>query len=145
MDPVIVMNTVNLTTAAGWLVARAAGCQPNPRDGYWEATGYRCRFPYAGAFTMGCIVISKEPVSAAVWEHEKSHMRQYALLGPLFWPAYGLAAGYSLLRTGDWWSRNVFERRAGLVAGGYAENPVRRLRRAPKRPFGGTAAGAATA
>ncbi len=145
MDPVVVLNAVNLTTATGWLVARAARCPVSARDGYWEATGYRWRFPDAGAFTIGCLVISRQPVPAAVWEHEKSHMRQYALLGPLFWPAYGLAAGYSLLRTGDWWSRNVFERRAGLVAGGYADNPLRRLRRAPKRPFGGTAAGAATA
>jgi len=145
VNPVVALNAVNLTTATGLLAARVAGCPITSRDGYWEATGYRWRFPDAGAFTIGCVVISRQPVPAAVWEHETSHMRQYALLGALFWPAYGLAAGYSLLRTGDWWSRNVFERRAGLAAGGYAQNPVRRLRRARKRPSAGTAAGAVTA
>jgi hypothetical protein len=69
--------------------------------------------------------MSREPLSDAVWRHEVVHMRQYAVLGPLFWPAYALAAGYSLVRAGDWWSRNHFERRAGLAAGGYREAPRR--------------------
>ena len=43
---------------------------------------------------------------------------------PLYWGA----ALWSLWRCGDHWSRNVFEQRAGLVEGGYVENPVRRLR-----------------
>jgi hypothetical protein len=40
---------------------------------------------------------------------------------------YGVAAGWSWLRTGDVASRNVFERRAGLVDGGYREQPLRAL------------------
>lgn len=144
-EPVALLNAVNLTTVTGWLVARAAGCGIGGRGRFWEATGYQWRFPIASAFTIGCVVISREPVSDAVWEHEVSHMRQYALLGPLFLPVYAAAAGYSLLRTGDWWSRNIFERRAGLVAGGYRENPVRTLRRGVRRTSGGTGADAATA
>lgn len=127
MDAVVVLNTVNLTSGVGFLVARAAGCAVRRRGRFWEATGYTWAFPRAGAFTVGAVVISREPVSEAVWRHEESHVRQYAVLGPAFWPAYALASGWSWLRTGDWWSRNAFERRAGLVAGGYVERPVRRF------------------
>ncbi len=141
-DPVSLLNLVNLTTPCGWAFARAAGCDVRRRGTGWEATGYRWRFPRAGAFTLGCVVISRTTLPERVWNHERVHMRQYALLGPVFWPAYVLAAAYSVWRTGDWWSRNVFERRAGLVAGGYRENPVRRGAR--WRP-GVTAAGAAGA
>jgi len=35
------------------------------------------------------------------------------------------AAGWSWLRTGDFFSRNAFERGAGLISGGYREQPVR--------------------
>lgn len=124
-DPVVALNTLNLTSAAGFAVAGLTGCQVRARDGYWEATGYDRRLPRAAAFTLGCVVISRRRLPDAVWGHERSHMRQYALLGPAFWPAYLAACGWSWLRTGDWWSRNVFERRAGLRAGGYAERPVR--------------------
>lgn len=141
MHPVVVLNAVNLTSAAGFLVARTAGCAIARRDDYWEATGYRWRFPVAGAFTIGCVVISRQRATPSVWEHEKGHVRQYAVLGPGFWPAYAAAAAYSWVRTGDWWSRNVFERRAGLTAGGYVE---RRLRRAGRRLPGATGAVAAT-
>ena len=51
--------------------------------------------------------------------HETKHAFQYALLGPLFWPAYWLACGWSYARTGTYGLRNVFERHAGLAAGGY--------------------------
>ncbi len=38
---------------------------------------------------------------------------------------YGVAAGWSWLRTGDVASGNVFEQRAGLAEGGYRERPLR--------------------
>jgi hypothetical protein len=38
---------------------------------------------------------------------------------PWFLPAYLLAASWSLMRAGDPATRNVFERHAGLVSGGY--------------------------
>ena len=61
-------------------------------------------------------------------EHEARHCHQYAVcLGLPFLPAYLLAAGYSLLRTGDPASRNPFERGAGLADGGYREQPLRPL------------------
>jgi hypothetical protein len=136
------VNWLNLTTPTGLLVARLAGCRPQRRGLYWEAPGYRHRFPVAGAFTIGSVVISRTHVSEAVWRHEVGHMRQYAWCGPMFLPLYGLAEAWSWLRTGDWWSRNVFERRAGLRAGGYVERPVRASWR--PRP-GGTAVVAAGA
>ena len=53
-----------------------------------------------------------------------------SLLGLPFLPAYALAAAWSMWRTGDPASRNVFERRASLALGGYIERPVvRGLRR----------------
>ncbi|MFN8184223.1 MAG: hypothetical protein U0R23_07355 [Candidatus Nanopelagicales bacterium] len=142
MDLVVGLNTVNLTSAAGFLLARAAGCEVVRRGRFWEATGYHWAVPPAAAFTVGSVVISRRRVPAAVWAHEESHVRQYAVLGPAFWPAYLLACGWSWVRTGDWWSRNPFERRAGLAAGGYRENPLRRS--GTRSPSGGTAAGAAT-
>ena len=129
MDLVVLLNTVNLTSGAGFLLARAAGCTVRRRDRFWEATGYSWSQPRAAAFTVGCVVLSRRPVSEVVWQHEQAHVRQYAVLGPAFWPAYALAAGWSWLRTGDWWSRNAFERGAGLTAGGYVERPVRRFGR----------------
>ncbi|MBK6763360.1 MAG: hypothetical protein IPG68_08830 [Micrococcales bacterium] len=143
MDLVVTLNTVNLTSAAGFLVARAAGCEVSRRGRFFEATGYRWTVPRAAGFTVGSVVISRRRLPEAVWAHEESHVRQYAVLGPALLPAYLLACGWSWLRTGDWWSRNVFERRAGLVAGGYRENPLRRS--GTRSPHGGTAAGAATA
>ena len=40
-------------------------------------------------------------------------------------PLYFLAAGMSWLLTGDFGARNIFERRAGLADGGYADRPLR--------------------
>lgn len=139
MNLVVVANTVNLTTPVGLGIAKAAGCRISRRGSCWQATGYAWPLPVAAGFTVGCVVISRQPLSEVVWEHEMVHVRQYAWLGPALWPAYLLAAGWSYLRTGDWWSRNVFERRAGLRAGGYRERPIRNVRR---RPPAGSAADA---
>ena len=55
--------------------------------------------------------------------------------GVIMLPLYFLAAGLSWLLTGDFASQNVFERRAGLTDGGYAERPLRpQLRRRLRRP-----------
>ena len=124
---VAAVNWLNLTTVSGLVVARTSGCAVHRRGPFYEAVGYKRRFPLAGAFTIGSVVITRRPLNAAVWGHEVRHIRQYAWCGPMFVPLYGLAAGWSWLRTGDWWSHNVFERRAGLAAGGYVQRPVRRL------------------
>ena len=56
--------------------------------------------------------------------HEERHAWQYvACLGLPFLPLYAAAMAWSQLRTGDRASRNVFERHAGLDAGGYLPRP----------------------
>ena len=120
------LNWVNGTTVAGLAVAHASRCTVASRDGCYEAIGYTHRYPLAGAFTIGSVVIARDRLDDRVWRHELGHVRQYAWCGPMFLPLYGLAAGWSWVRCGDWWSRNIFERRAGLAAGGYVERPVRR-------------------
>lgn len=130
-------NLANGTTLLGLAVAAAAGTavSKGPR-GLVIASGYRWRIPYAGAFTLGNVVIcrvrSEELTSnALLLGHEEKHCSQYAYcLGLPFLPLYFLAAGWSLLRTGDPASANFFERQAGLAAGGYVD--ISASRRAPR-------------
>lgn len=130
------LNWVNLSTPCGLAVAALSGCRiTRGPHGILLAEGYRRRLPKARAFTVGNVVVlrGRAPRSAPagfdrLLEHEARHCRQYAAcLGLPFLPAYLLAAGYSLLRTGDPASRNPFERGAGLADGGYREQPVRPL------------------
>jgi hypothetical protein len=66
------------------------------------------------------------PPGSALWRHEARHATQFAWCGGLLMvPAYLLAAGVSWALTGDFGSRNVFERRAGLADGGYTDKPLR--------------------
>jgi len=56
----------------------------------------------------------------ALLGHEERHCSQYAwCLGLPFIPLYLAAAGWSVLRTGNPGTANIFERQAGLAAGGY--------------------------
>jgi hypothetical protein len=86
--------------------------------------------PFAGAFTLGNVILcrctGKDLLSRPeLLEHEEKHSSQYAwCLGMPFLPLYFLAAAWSLLRTGNPGTENMFERHAGLVAGGY---PVRNV------------------
>jgi hypothetical protein len=113
-------------TLLGLVVARAGGAvvAPGPHR-LLLAGGYRLRFPAAAAFTVGNVVVSRLPVADLVARrtllaHEARHATQWAwLLGLPFLPAYLAASGWSWLRTGDPATANVFERRAGLAAGGY--------------------------
>lgn len=127
------LNAANLTTPLGLALALCAGCriQRGPA-GLLLAFGYRWRFPDGGAFTVGNMVLFRPHTSptARLLAHESQHASQYAwCLGLPFLLFYVTAAGWSLLRTGDPASRNVFERHAGLAAGGYRERPVRWPRR----------------
>jgi hypothetical protein len=95
------------------------------------AEGYRWGFPVAGAFTVGDVVITGRSFATLqqrlprLLEHEERHSWQYLwCLGLPYLLPYTVAMGWSVLRTGDRASRNVFERHAGLVAGGYRERPV---------------------
>jgi len=126
------LNWINLSTPLGLAVAAGTGCRISPGPhGLVIAHGYRPALPKAAAFTIGNVVLFR-PAAAALaghpglLAHEGRHSTQYAAcLGLPFLPLYGLAALWSLWRTGDPASRNVFERRAGLADGGYTERPLR--------------------
>jgi hypothetical protein len=138
-----VANWVNLSTPLGLLVARAG--RSRVRRGpelLYLADHYRLRFPVAGAFTVGDVVISRHDLDALttrrpeLLRHEEAHSRQWMwCLGLPFLPLYLVSMGWSWLRTGDRAARSVFERRAGLAEGGYAD--------VPPRPLGPVLAGAA--
>lgn len=125
---------LNLSTPIGLAVARAGGATvvAGPR-GLVLATGYRVRFPTGGAFTIGNVVATRMNLAELlryprVLAHEERHAWQYVLFGgPLYWPLYCAAMGWSVVRTGDRASRNVFERSAGLADGGYVDQPVRAM------------------
>lgn len=128
------LNALNGSTAFGLFVARLGGCRitQGPR-GMWLADNYRYNFPVAGAFTIGSVAITGQEwpdiLDNRSWlfHHEEWHSFQYAACGGLpFIPLYVAAMGWSMLLTGDFWSRNPFERRAGLAIGGYVEHRLRR-------------------
>ncbi|MDE8586679.1 MULTISPECIES: hypothetical protein [Micrococcaceae] len=125
-------NLLNGSTLAGLAVALAARTRISrgPR-GLIIAAGYRWRLPFAGAFTLGNVVLCRSTAAdllsrPALLGHEERHCSQYAwCLGLPFIPLYLAAAGWSVLRTGNPGTANIFERRAGLAAGGY---PLRAAR-----------------
>jgi hypothetical protein len=66
------------------------------------------------------------PASSGLFRHEARHATQYAWCGGVVMvPLYLVAAGVSWALTGDFGSRNVFERQAGLAGGGYTDKPLR--------------------
>ncbi|KNC18657.1 hypothetical protein AC792_10915 [Arthrobacter sp. RIT-PI-e] len=140
------LNRINLSTPTGLALARVAGCTVSRGPhGILLAEGWSYRLPRARAFTVGNVVLlrGKAPAerSAAflrLLDHEAGHTRQYAALGLPFLAAYALAAGWSVLLTGDPASRNPFERRAGLPDGGYVEKPLRPTLSALSRRVPGT-------
>lgn len=126
-------NLLNGSTVAGLAVALAAGAQVSrgPR-GLLIAAGYRWRLPFAHAYTLGNVVLCRGTTSdllsrPALLGHEERHCTQYAwCLGLPFIPLYLAAAGWSVLRTGNPGTGNIFERRAGLASGGYPLTASRR-------------------
>ncbi len=124
-----VVNVANLSTPAGLLLAvlGRARLQPGPH-GTVVAAGYRSRFPAprAPAVTVGDVILlrlddARLAARPQLLAHEARHSAQWAwLVGLAGFPlAYGLATLWSLATVGDTALGNVFERRAGLVAGGY--------------------------
>jgi hypothetical protein len=122
-----VLTAANGTTGAGLLLALACGAKiRRGRHGVLIAEGYKRKVPPATCFTVGSVIITRRDAEwllhadrADLFGHESRHAGQYAWLGPLFWPAYWTACGYSWVRSRDFALRNTFERRAGLAAGGY--------------------------
>jgi hypothetical protein len=139
-------NVLNGSTPLGLLLARLAGTRTvgGPR-GLVIATGYGWRLPFAGAFTVGNVIIYRAGPDAALanpvlLQHEERHSTQYAwFLGMPFVVLYLLAAVWSVLRTGDPASENPFERQAGLAAGGYMDRGRRRPRGTAGRTSGSNA------
>ncbi len=134
-------NLLNGSTLAGLWLARRAGVavRPGPH-GLLLAPGYPRRFPApaAGAVCVGDVVLLRRgrpeqkgvdvmDTQPQLLDHESRHALQWARWGGLagFLPAYGLAALWSGLRTGDAHSANAFEVGAGLQDGGYVPSPAR--------------------
>ena len=128
-----VLTAVNGTTAAGLLVALASGAKiKRGRNGVLIAEGYRRKVPPATCFTVGSVILTRRtaewllaPERERLFGHESRHAGQYAVLGPVFWPAYWILCGYSYALTGSYGARNAFERHAGLDTGGYRDLPLR--------------------
>ncbi|UXM93253.1 hypothetical protein [Paenarthrobacter sp. JL.01a] len=125
-------NVLNLTTPLGLAVALASRStlSKGPR-GLLIAAGYSWKLPFAGAFTVGNVILYRAPHGIAgsdpvLLGHEERHSTQYAYcLGLPFFALYGAAACWSMVRTGNPGRANFFERQAGLEAGGYVESPNR--------------------
>jgi hypothetical protein len=125
-------NAVNGSTVAGVLVALAgrAGLR-RAGDGLLVAAGYRLPVPSAPAFCLGNVLVTRWPDeqfrgATRLLAHEARHATQYAWCGGLLMlPLYGGAALVSWALTGDFGSRNVFERQAGLADGGYSATGLR--------------------
>ena len=120
------INLANGSTLAGLGVAALGGARvARSADRLVVGTAYRLPVPPAPAFCLGNVIVTRldglDPASA-LFRHEARHATQYACcVGLLMLPLYGLAAGYSWLRCRDASSYNVFEVRAGLADGGYAD------------------------
>ena len=128
----------------GLLIARIGGTNRRTRGrGTFVCTGYRFRFPVAGAFTVGSVIISKHDsdwieARPRLLQHEDRHCTQYAfLIGPVMLPLYFASVGFSYLLAGDHSSFNPFERLAGLDDGGYPPPTTRLSRRRSARLRGG--------
>jgi hypothetical protein len=128
----LAVNLFNGSTLAGVLMAAAGRARlTRAGDGLLVALGYRLPVPPAAAFCLGNVIVTRLDAAGAraahvLLGHEAHHATQFACCGGvLMLPLYFLAAGVSWLLTGDFGSRNIFERRAGLAEGGYAERPLR--------------------
>ncbi|MFI5713543.1 hypothetical protein [Kribbella sp. NPDC051620] len=130
----LVWNTVNLSSIAGVVVGVIGRAQfsRGPR-GLFYATGYKLRFPVAGAFTIGNVILTKHDrayfdARPVLVRHEERHSWQYfCLFGLPMLPLYLLGVAWSFLRTGCPASRNPFERLASLKDGNYDEKPLKPL------------------
>jgi hypothetical protein len=128
-----VLTAVNGTTLVGLAIAAASRARVHRGPGgVLVASGYRFRLPRQSCFTVGSVILTRKPADwlldparRDLLGHETQHANQYAVLGPLFWPAYWLACGWSYALTGSYGGHNFFERHAGLAAGGYRDRPLR--------------------
>lgn len=123
------INALNLSTLLGMAIVKIrGGTLSSGPDGLVIARNVTRRFGFAGGVTIGNVIIVPEhiPLSNDLLDHEAAHSTQWAACIVLFLPLYWLSCLWSWLRTGDYYSRNIFERRADLGKGGYVEQPLRR-------------------
>ncbi|WP_049562206.1 hypothetical protein [Nonomuraea sp. SBT364] len=123
-----VVNYLNLTTPLGLLISVVGGARRRAGpDGLVLACGYRYRFPVAGAFTVGNVVLTRrDSLSERLLRHEGRHASQWAwCVGLPMLPLYLLAMLVSVIVCGDQASYNPFERLAGLDDGGYPRSSPR--------------------
>lgn len=64
------------------------------------------------AMTLGRYVLARRPLDEATVRHELEHVRQWAVLGPLFLPAYLATSVEAIIRRGDPYLDNRLERAA---------------------------------
>jgi hypothetical protein len=126
----LAINILNGSTLFGILVASAGRARlARGPDGLLLGSGYRLRVPVAPAFCVGNVILARDHESLApgsLLTHEARHATQYAwCAGLVMIPLYFIAAGASWVLTGDFAARNIFERRAGLADGGYADRALR--------------------
>lgn len=126
----LAVNLANGSTLAGLALGLAGRTRLGPApEGLLVGTGYRLPLPPVPAFTMGSVILTRRdslPSDTALFRHEARHSTQYACCGGLLMlPLYFAAAGVSWVLCGDVGAWNAFERRAGLVDGGYADAPLR--------------------
>jgi hypothetical protein len=137
------VNCGNLSTPFGLLVGLLGRAELSRGGrGLVFATSYRLGFPAAPAFTIGNVVLTTHTrdellARPRLLAHEERHTWQYlACVGLPMIPLYLLAAAWSWARAGDFASRNVFERLAGLADGGYPlrgpGSPMRILQSRPR-------------
>ncbi len=127
------LTAVNGTTLVGLGLAVLTGARiRRAPGGIMVAEGYRLKAPPATCFTVGSVIITRRSADwllderrAGLLAHESRHAGQYAVFGPLFWPAYWACCGYSWTMTGTYGARNAFERHAGLERGGYRAAALR--------------------
>lgn len=120
-----VINVLNLSTPLGLVVAVAGRARLRRGErGLVYAHGFRIPM-MAGAVTIGNVVITGRAegyLTGRLLDHESRHATQYVwCLGLPMLPLYLLAAAVSLAVCGNPGSWNVFERRANLADGGYAD------------------------
>ena len=126
----LVVNLANASTPAGVGVALAGRARlARAVDGLLAGTGYRLPVPAVPAFTLGNVIVTRRdslPTDTALFRHEARHTTQYAWSGGLLMlPLYFAAGGASWVLCGDFGAWNLFERRAGLADGGYADRLLR--------------------
>jgi len=105
----------------GALVAVATGGSARWRNGIIEASGgiFRWLLPRIGpqggivAITIGHAVVATDRRSLdRTRDHERVHVRQFERWGPFFPALYGVASLLAILRGGDGYLDNHFEREA---------------------------------